>query len=483
MKNLFARQAIPIHSGNATPRKERAVSSKDVPGAVVENPSPENLLVKALQSVLNKGDEDGKPKIKEAERIKLLDFKLLDFPKPEAYRSWRIAAREVIRAASDRPDEAFTWVQAVYTEDQTLEGLSDPGKFLTLDTKLLSAMSKVVKCELARQIVNKTESEAAKSKALRGRHVLWMFEQYFKTNEEVGALYSVEDLLKVLNVSLINDVFGTFIHNWESVIAGVSHVPAELTLRSFLLRQIRGYQWLKCDLETYDRATEGTETHSYQFLLSSIKYLLTRERVRKNRDKMVKAHGAKYGAPAPEDGKGKGKGGRKGREPSRTRESSQAPKGYCFTWVKIGKCERGADCKYKHEPRGNSPSHGRTSSPKDLSKLPCRFRKIGRCNPGANGKFSRSKTPPATPAKGNKQRSPSPAKRRRSKNRKKNKEQAAACCVLFTPPSQATTEGEPSNTVATRYAAAARRGQPNPSDHWEHKPKGIALPAPCGSED
>ena len=183
-----------------------------------------------------------------------------------------------------------------------MEGLRDPGKFLTLDTKLLSAISKAVKGELARQIVNYKESEAAHTRAVRGRQVLWMFEQYFKTNEEVGALYSVEDLLKV---SLINDDLSSFIHNWESVIAGISHVPEELTFRDILLRQIRGSHRLKYDLETYDRAKEGTETRSYQFLLTSIKNLLTREHVRRNRNKIAKAHGAKYGAPAPDDGKGK----------------------------------------------------------------------------------------------------------------------------------------------------------------------------------
>ena len=188
MKDLFAGPKVfPLSPGNTTPREERATSSEDVQGVVAEKPSPEALLVKALQSMMGKGDDDGKPKAKEAETIKLLDF-----PTPETYRSWRIAAREALRAASDRPDEAFAWVQAVCAKDQSLEGLRDPGKFLTLDTKLLSSISKIVKGELARQIVNYKEAEAAHSSAVRGRQVLYMFEQYFKTNEEVGALYSVE---------------------------------------------------------------------------------------------------------------------------------------------------------------------------------------------------------------------------------------------------------------------------------------------------
>ena len=122
MKDLFAGpQVYPISSGNTTPREGRATSSKDVPDVAADKPSPEAPLVKALQSMMGKSDDDGKPKAKEAETIKLLDF-----PTPETYRSWRIAAREAIRAASDRPDEALAWVQAVYTKDQSLEGLRDP---------------------------------------------------------------------------------------------------------------------------------------------------------------------------------------------------------------------------------------------------------------------------------------------------------------------------------------------------------------------
>ena len=108
----------------------------------------------------------------------------------------------------------------------------------------------------------------------------------FKTNEEVGSLYSVEDLLKV---NLLQDDLSTFIHNWESVVAGMSHFPDERTLRDILLRQIRRSARMKWDLDLYDRAKEGTSTHSYSFLIQSIRDLLTRERVRRNRDRIAKS--------------------------------------------------------------------------------------------------------------------------------------------------------------------------------------------------
>ena len=66
----------------------------------------------------------------------------------------------------------------------------------------------MAKGELARQILNFKETEAGERRAVRGRQVLYLFDQHFKTNEEVGSLYSVEDLLKV---NLLQDDLSTFI--------------------------------------------------------------------------------------------------------------------------------------------------------------------------------------------------------------------------------------------------------------------------------
>ena len=120
------------------------------------------------------------------------------------------------RPPGDSPDEAFKWVLEAYDKDANHDSLRDPGKFLALDTKLLAALAKVARAELSREILIFQETEASKSRAVRGRQVLYLFDQYFKTNEEVGSLYSVEDLLKV---RLPNDDLSTFINNWESVMS------------------------------------------------------------------------------------------------------------------------------------------------------------------------------------------------------------------------------------------------------------------------
>ena len=227
---------------------------------------------------------------------------------------------------------------------------------MILATKLLAVLSKIVKGELDRRILNHKEVEASKGHAIRGRQVLLIFEQFFKTNEEAGSLYSIEDLLKV---PLNNDDLSTFIRNWESVIAGISHILEETSLRDILLRQARKSGKFKYDLEIYNRVKEGAYIQIYQFLTQCIHDLLTRERIHRNRDKIARSHGDKYGTPTPDDtpsqdppkGKGKGKDGK------------GAGKGgkICFDWAK-GKCTRGDKCKYPHRSASQDSKGSRKSS-------------------------------------------------------------------------------------------------------------------------
>ena len=67
---------------------------------------------------------------------------------------------------------------AVYDRHAGHSSLRDPGKFVTLDTKLLAALTKVAKGELARQILNFKETEAGERRA-GGRQVLYLFDQHF----------------------------------------------------------------------------------------------------------------------------------------------------------------------------------------------------------------------------------------------------------------------------------------------------------------
>ncbi len=76
------------------------------------------------------------------------------------------------------------------------------------------------------------DTEAQSKRVVRGRHVLLMFEQYFKTNEEAGALYGTEGLLQV---RLQSDDLKSLLQNWDAVIAGMKRIPDENALKDFFL--------------------------------------------------------------------------------------------------------------------------------------------------------------------------------------------------------------------------------------------------------
>ena len=216
MKSFLDRISNPPSvTGFATPQTPRSMAdaapkSQPFPPAVEATtaPCPGNMpgsltspdfagFIEAQKAMLEsfkgekpKPSDEEKPKVKEAESIKLPEF-----PRLETYRSWKTATREA-RAASDQPDEGFEWVLEVYDKDADHKTPTELGKFLTLDAKLLAALTKIAKGKLARQDLNFKETEANAGRAVRGRQVLFMFKQHFRTNEELGALYSVEDFFE-----------------------------------------------------------------------------------------------------------------------------------------------------------------------------------------------------------------------------------------------------------------------------------------------
>lgn len=79
---------------------------------------------------------------------------------------------------------------------------------------------------------------------------------YFKTNEEAGALYGTEDLLKI---HLVNVDLSTFIRNSDAVMAGMKPLPDSNTLKDIFRREIRKTKRMEYDLRGHlvERSSEG----------------------------------------------------------------------------------------------------------------------------------------------------------------------------------------------------------------------------------
>ena len=412
---------------NAKPHQQQIMGTSDL----IE-------LVKALTS----RDEKDKPKTEEAEVIKLNNM-----PAPESYRNWKNHVRDEVKSCSDRPDEAWAWLNDVYDQTctrQELEAkLQDPGKFLTLDTKLSAALTRSAGGDLATRILNYKEQQSRKGIQVRGRYVLLMFEDYFKTSEEAGSLYRVEDLLGVVKVGDSVQDLRRFVNKWDATLAGMASTPEDAVLRDILLRQIRPSHLLKYDIEVFDRASEKSHEKSYSFLHQSMKNLIDRERLRENRNRIAeknKSGGPKDTKAAP--AKGDGRKGRKG-SPSRGR-SQERGKGdkICYKFQK-GQCDKGKNCPYKHvkddkartksprrkntrsPSRGNKGDKGKKLSKEEMAKTPCIYYAQGKCNRGDKC-YYKHEDKAAAATKDSPKRTNSPA----PKKDKKGKDSNAAPCLI-----------------------------------------------------
>ena len=385
-------------------------------------------MLEIIKSLTKREETDGKPKIKEAETIKLHDM-----PTPETYRSWKNHVRDEVKASSDKPDEAWEWLNEVYDKKlgrKELEAkLQNPGKFITLDTKLSSALTRSAKGDLGTRILNYKDEMSKNNVQVRGRTVLLMFDDYYKTSIEAGSLYRVEDLLGVTKVGDGIGDLRKFVNRWDATIAGMENPPDDYVLRDILLRQIRGSSLLKYDIEVFDRAREGSHEKSYAFLHQSMKDMIDRERLRENRNRIVQRQTGKEGGKA-NAGVAAKPGPRKG-SPKRERGRSEEPKkkGICYAFQK-GECKQGKKCQYRHESpkdkraksdkkgreRSRSPSKekGKKMSREEMAKTPCTYFAKGNCKRGDKCYFKHDAT--AAPAKEkNKPRPNSPSAKKDAK--------------------------------------------------------------------
>ena len=90
---------------------------------------------------------------KEADKLELPNI-----PEGNQFRTWRIAVREAIASVSRDPPRAFNWARKVEEPNVVSDSLVETEGFATLDSKLATALRKVVTGTLGR-IINVEKRE------------------------------------------------------------------------------------------------------------------------------------------------------------------------------------------------------------------------------------------------------------------------------------------------------------------------------------
>ena len=366
-------------------RRRDPSSSPSSSSSSTSTASDESSRRKLLKHLGNSSDPTAeRVRVKEGDRIQIPRF-----PKPEQHRNWRIKVRDAVVATSDQPEKAFEWIEATWIPGQTVEVLRVSGMFVHLDAKLASALTNILEGDLARQVDIFKEQEAKEKRYARGRQILLMVHKHFSTNIKHGAIYDFEDLL---SVQLINEDLKNFMTRWDTVIAGMGNEQNEKNFEALFHRQIRKFRPLSHDLNEYERAEEGTEKHSYKFLIDASRNYLERKRLVHMRDAMSSNTTGR------------------GRTPSNNPAVPGVPKGVCVKF-QTGQCTYGSDCRFEHvkAPKGKgkgkkggsrpqTPRKYRSQSPPGSKPQVCKFFKANRCERGKDCLWQHPATSKAAPA-------------------------------------------------------------------------------------
>ena len=85
--------------------------------------------------------------------------------------------------------------------------------------------------------------------------------------------------------------------NWDTVVAGMKHLPDNNTLKNIFLREVREAKRMEYDLRVYERSREGSDTRTYQYLVQAVRDILSRDRLKENRERIARMHAGKFSIP------------------------------------------------------------------------------------------------------------------------------------------------------------------------------------------
>ena len=138
---------VPPPPTPAFPRPERAAGDRRRVAAVESEADVASSAGAGTDATVQGLVEAIQTSQKEADKIELPNI-----PEGNQFRTWRIAVREAVASASRDPKAAFLWIQKVEPAATSPGDLSETDGFATLDSKLASALRKVVTGALNRSI-------------------------------------------------------------------------------------------------------------------------------------------------------------------------------------------------------------------------------------------------------------------------------------------------------------------------------------------
>ena len=247
-------------------------------------------------------------------RIKIDPFTIQRFPQIGDFKRWQASVvDEVVGAWHGNIDEIFEWINYIEDPRATMDDLAVTGdKFMRMDAKLRTAITKVATGELGRELTQAASEEKDLNKRLlKGRQMLFLCYQFYEVSEDKSVTYNITDLTRLLWMG--DKRISDFLVSWNTVIGGMRGSLGEAPIHQWFYEQVKKSTVLKEEVAHYDRVDPGHPHKSYKWLMGAVRKYVMVKRRDLNREKNVERSFTGVAlpgsaAPAKAESKAPGKG-------------------------------------------------------------------------------------------------------------------------------------------------------------------------------
>ena len=222
-----------------------------------------------------KKKNNNKKKKKGLYKVKTAEMRLPQYPNALTFQFWRGNVRTAAIAACEKPERARAFVFSAEAEEASFDSLdvSDSDWHRTLDAKLVGALLKVVKGDLARRLAVMSESLAKHGLVLAGRLILFLIcKEFVKDARQIGCTsYSHFEKMQGCR-----DFKGleTFLAVWDNLMLKFQTPPKPDHMYSALLSKIRDVLELLDPFKRLSRFPWGGPKKTYEALREESDFLI-----------------------------------------------------------------------------------------------------------------------------------------------------------------------------------------------------------------
>ncbi len=183
-------------------------------------------------------------------------------------------------------EKVIFWISAVWAKDAQLEDFSDSGgsEFVTLDIKLSMAMNSTIAHggqdarELKDVVNRKMEEHMKKGQLLKGRQIVFMILQNFKTFDNSELVYGFDHLARHECGKDLHE----FLTQWQKILDNMCSPLPTSNLRDVFYRKIKDVVTLQQDMNKYQRFRENDPNKTYEWLLEIVQQEIRLQRQDRN---------------------------------------------------------------------------------------------------------------------------------------------------------------------------------------------------------